>query len=110
MGELGVLHCFRVAMFVFILYCLVSVCADDRLLFILIKFFRHSSALLFPKFRCGWSMSLQAIPQKLSKKPSLTTFMLIAKKESSTMLQQISSSLNSSIDCHGDQVKKLGFF
>lgn len=61
--------------------------------------------LLFPKFRYGWSVSLEDIPQKASKKPSLTTFMLIAKKESSLGLQQVTSSIHSSTGLYGDQVK-----
>ncbi|KAL8125775.1 hypothetical protein AgCh_013161 [Apium graveolens] len=63
--------------------------------------------LLFPKFRYGWNMSLQAIPQKPSKKPSLTTFMLIAKKESSLGLQQVTSSIHSSTGLYGDQARGL---
>ena len=64
----------------------------------------YFSGLLFPKFRYGWSLSLQAIPQKPSKKPSLTTFMLIAKKESSPELQKVSSSIHSATGLYGDQV------
>ncbi|KAL8106172.1 hypothetical protein AgCh_029834 [Apium graveolens] len=52
-------------------------------------------------------MSLQAIPQKPSKKPSLTTFMLIAKKESSLGLQQVTSSIHSATGSYGDQVRGL---
>ncbi|KAA8548383.1 hypothetical protein F0562_000067 [Nyssa sinensis] len=68
----------------------------------------HVLGLLFPKFRYGWSMSLHAIPQKPSNKPSLQTFMVIAEKKSSTVLCQISSSFNhSSLDCFGDQARGL---
>lgn len=67
----------------------------------------HVLGLLFPKFRYGWSVSLEDIPQKASKKPSLTTFMLIAKKESSLGLQQVTSSIHSSTGLYGDQARGL---
>lgn len=55
-------------------------------------------------------MSLHAIPQKPSKKPSLQTFMVVAKKDSSIVMHQVSSSFTrSTIDCSGDQVEILVF-
>lgn len=67
----------------------------------------HVLGLLFFKFRHGWSINLEAIPQEPSKKPSFTTFMLIAKKESSLELQQVISSVHSSTGLYGDQVRGL---
>ncbi|XP_028064961.1 eEF1A lysine and N-terminal methyltransferase isoform X1 [Camellia sinensis] len=68
----------------------------------------HVLGLLFPKFRYGWKMSLHAIPQKPSNKPNLHTFMVIAEKGKSTLLDQISSTINhSSLDCYGNQVDGL---
>ncbi|KAK3008284.1 hypothetical protein RJ639_015352 [Escallonia herrerae] len=66
------------------------------------------SGLLFSKFRYGWNMSLHAIPQKSSNKPTLQTFMVIAQKGTSAVLQQISSTFNrSSIACYEDQARGL---
>ncbi|KAM7460795.1 hypothetical protein LguiB_035854 [Lonicera macranthoides] len=51
-------------------------------------------------------VSLHAIPQKPSTKPSLQTFMVVAKKDSSIVMHQVSSSFTrSTIDCSGDQVE-----
>ncbi|KAJ4846031.1 hypothetical protein Tsubulata_002546 [Turnera subulata] len=41
----------------------------------------HVLDLLFSKFRFGWKMSVQAIPQKPSSKPSLQTFMALGLRE-----------------------------
>lgn len=68
----------------------------------------HVLGLLFSKFRFGWKMSLHAIPQKPSSKPSLQTFMVVGEKDGSTLLHQIASSFNqSSLDCNGDQARGL---
>ncbi|GFY81620.1 S-adenosyl-L-methionine-dependent methyltransferases superfamily protein [Actinidia rufa] len=68
----------------------------------------HVLGLFFPKFRYGWKMSLHVIPQKPSDKPNLHTFMVIAEKEKSAVLQQISSAIiPSSLDCYGNQVHGL---
>lgn len=81
-----------------------SVCCDcSAKLIVLIPTF---SGLLFSKLRFGWKMSVEAIPQKPSSKPSLRTFMVVAEKEMSTMLLEISSLFNnSSLDCNGNQVQ-----
>lgn len=64
----------------------------------------HVLGLLFSKFRFGWKMEVHGIPQKPSSKPGFQTFMVVAKKESSTALHQIISSFDlSSLDCHGNQ-------
>ncbi|KAK3008051.1 hypothetical protein RJ639_013687 [Escallonia herrerae] len=66
------------------------------------------SGLLFSKFRYGWNISLHAIPQKSSNKPTLQTFMVIAQKGTSAVLQQISSTFDhSSIACYEDQARGL---
>ncbi|KAL3506430.1 hypothetical protein ACH5RR_031812 [Cinchona calisaya] len=52
----------------------------------------HVLGLLFPKFRCGWKMSIHAIPQKSTERSSLLTFMVIAEKDNSTSFSLISSS------------------
>jgi hypothetical protein len=63
------------------------------------------SALLFSKFRFGWKMSVQAIPQKPSSKPDLCTFMVVAEKENSSALHFITALFDhSSLDCIGNQV------
>ncbi|KAM7488891.1 hypothetical protein LguiB_026375 [Lonicera macranthoides] len=68
----------------------------------------HFLGLLFPKFCDGWIVSLHAIPQKPSKKPNLETFMVVAKKDSSIVMHQVSSSFTrSTIDCSGDQARGL---
>ncbi|PON31454.1 Methyltransferase type [Parasponia andersonii] len=68
----------------------------------------HVLGLLFSKFRSGWKITIHAIPQKPSSKPSLQTFMVVAEKETLTMLHEIKSSFNnSSIVCSGDQARGL---
>ncbi|KAM5569586.1 hypothetical protein ABKV19_016876 [Rosa sericea] len=68
----------------------------------------HVLALLFPKFRFGWKISVHAIPHKPSSKPSLQAFMVVAVKEMSTELQEITSSFNkSSLACRGSQGRGL---
>ena len=53
-------------------------------------------------------MSIHVISQKLSNKPSLLTFMVVAEKESSTVLHQITTSFSrSSLNLNGNQVEKL---
>lgn len=53
-------------------------------------------------------MSVHVIPQKQSDKPNLHTFMVIAEKQKSRVLLQISSAINqSSLDCLGNQVVEL---
>lgn len=64
----------------------------------------HVLALLFSKFRFGWKMSVQAIPQKPSSKPDLRTFMVVAEKENSSALHFITALFDhSSLDCIGNQ-------
>ncbi|KAG9160072.1 hypothetical protein Leryth_005802 [Lithospermum erythrorhizon] len=64
----------------------------------------HVLALLLPKFRYGWKMSIHAIPQKTSNGSSLQTLMVIAEKDNSAMLCPISSSmLQSFVDSNGSQ-------
>ncbi|KAE9450713.1 hypothetical protein C3L33_17386, partial [Rhododendron williamsianum] len=64
----------------------------------------HVLGLLFPELRYGWKMSVHVIPQKQSDKPNLHTFMVIAEKQKSRVLLQISSAINqSSLDCLGNQ-------
>lgn len=63
------------------------------------------SGLLFPELRYGWKMSVHVIPQKQSDKPNLHTFMVIAEKQTSSVLLQISSAINqSSLVCLGNQI------
>lgn len=64
----------------------------------------HVLGLLFSKFRFGWKMSVHAIPQKSSSAPSLQTFMVVADKENSSVVLQITSSFDhSSLDCNKNQ-------
>ncbi|KAL5784314.1 hypothetical protein ACOSQ2_006706 [Xanthoceras sorbifolium] len=64
----------------------------------------HVLGLLFAKFWFGWNVSVHAIPQKSSSKPSLQTFMVVAEKENSSVLHQITSLFNhSSPGCNGNQ-------
>ncbi|KAI5349850.1 hypothetical protein L3X38_002741 [Prunus dulcis] len=64
----------------------------------------HVLALIFSKFRFGWKMGIHAIPQKPSSKPSLQAFMVIAEKQVSSVLQEITSSFNdSSLALKGSQ-------
>ncbi|KAF2288904.1 hypothetical protein GH714_022663 [Hevea brasiliensis] len=68
----------------------------------------HVLGLLFSKFRFGWKMSVHAIPQKPSSKPRLCTFMVVAEKDISTDLLQITSSFDHrSLDCSGNQAAGL---
>lgn len=69
------------------------------------------SDLLFSKFRLGWKMSVDVIPLSSSSKPNLQTFMVVAEKELSTLVHQITSSLhNASLHCNSKQVEFLGQF
>lgn len=66
------------------------------------------SGLLFSQLRFGWKMIIEAIPQtqKPSRKPSLQTFMVVAEKEMSSTLYEITALFNSdSLDCSGVQVQ-----
>ncbi|CAL8082400.1 unnamed protein product [Prunus armeniaca] len=64
----------------------------------------HVLALIFSKFRFGWKMGIHAIPQKPSSKPSLQAFMVVAEKQVSSVLQEITSSFNdSSLALKGSQ-------
>lgn len=66
------------------------------------------SGLLFSKFRFGWKMGIHVVSQKPSNKPSFLTFLVVAEKESSTVLHQITTSFaHSSLDLNGNQVEKL---
>ncbi|XVF37961.1 hypothetical protein REPUB_Repub20aG0056500 [Reevesia pubescens] len=68
----------------------------------------HVLGLLFPKFRFGWNVNIYAIPQKLSSKPDLQTFMVVAEKENSNELHQIMSSFShSTIGCNLHQASGL---
>ncbi|RDX83576.1 Methyltransferase-like protein 13, partial [Mucuna pruriens] len=68
----------------------------------------HVLDILFSKFRLGWKMSVDAIPLESSGKPSLQTFMVVAEKELSTLVHQITSLLhNSSLHCNSKQVSGL---
>ncbi|XP_021836682.1 uncharacterized protein [Spinacia oleracea] len=68
----------------------------------------HVLGLLFPKFRIGWKITLHCIPQKPSSKPSLNTFMVVAVKGDSSVVDEIVSSFDqSSIDCNKEQVRGL---
>lgn len=67
-------------------------------------------ALIFSKFRFGWKMGIHAIPQKPSSKPSLQAFMVVAEKQVSSVLQEITSSFNdSSLALKGSQVRYLEY-
>ncbi|KAL2530193.1 S-adenosyl-L-methionine-dependent methyltransferase superfamily protein [Forsythia ovata] len=68
----------------------------------------HVLELLFPKFRFGWKLSLYAIPQKPSGNHKLQTFMVIAEKDNSTVVSQISSFIDqSSTECSGSQAREF---
>ncbi|XP_021745567.1 methyltransferase-like protein 13 [Chenopodium quinoa] len=68
----------------------------------------HVLGLLFPKFRIGWKVTLHCVPQKPSSKPSLSTFMVVAVKGDSSVVDKIVSSFDhSSIDCNKEQIKGL---
>ncbi|CAA7045546.1 unnamed protein product [Microthlaspi erraticum] len=51
----------------------------------------HVLALLFSRFRFGWKMTVQSISQKRS---NLKTYMVVAEKEKSIVLHEISSSFD----------------
>ncbi|CAA0819857.1 S-adenosyl-L-methionine-dependent methyltransferases superfamily protein [Striga hermonthica] len=69
----------------------------------------HVLDLLFPKFRFGWKMSVYAIDQEPSPKSlKLQTFMVVAEKDSSCVISEISSSVDEkSVQSHGDQARQL---
>lgn len=68
----------------------------------------HVLGLFFPKFRCGWRMSIHAIPQKSTERSGLLTFMVIAEKDNSTSFSQISSSIDQSLIAkNGNQARGL---
>ncbi|CAN6722659.1 unnamed protein product [Malus baccata var. baccata] len=68
----------------------------------------HVLALLFSKYRFGWKMGIHAIPQKPSSKPSLQAYMVVAEKEVSSVLQDVTTSFNkSSFACRGSQASGL---
>ncbi|KAG5588479.1 hypothetical protein H5410_048913 [Solanum commersonii] len=54
----------------------------------------HVLGLLFPKFRYGWKMGIHPIALKPSDRSSLQTFMVVAEKENSPALCQISSTVD----------------
>ncbi|KAH0739845.1 hypothetical protein KY290_038550 [Solanum tuberosum] len=56
----------------------------------------HVLGLLFPKFRYGWKMGIHPIALKPSDRSSLQTFMVVAEKENSPALCQISSTVDQS--------------
>ncbi|XP_028759564.1 eEF1A lysine and N-terminal methyltransferase [Neltuma alba] len=64
----------------------------------------HVLDILFSKFRIGWKMTVDAVPMESSTKPSLQTFLVVAEKEISTLVHQITSLLdNSSLQCNSKQ-------
>uniref|UniRef100_A0A2N9HH10 Methyltransferase type 11 domain-containing protein n=1 Tax=Fagus sylvatica TaxID=28930 RepID=A0A2N9HH10_FAGSY len=64
----------------------------------------HVLGLLFSKLRFGWKMSIEAIPHKPSSKPSLQTFVVVAEKEMSSTLHEITALFNKySLYCYGNQ-------
>lgn len=70
----------------------------------------HVLELLFPKFRFGWKLSLHAISLQPSRnhRPQLQTFMVIAEKDNSTVVSQVSSFIDqSSIEYSGNQARKF---
>ncbi|GER28789.1 S-adenosylmethionine-dependent methyltransferase [Striga asiatica] len=69
----------------------------------------HVLDLLFPKFRFGWKMSIYAIDQEPSPKSlKLQTFMVVAEKDTSSTISEISSSMDEkSGQSHGDQARQL---
>lgn len=79
---------------------------------ILISIIYFFSDLLFPKFRFGWKMSLYAVAQEPSSRNlKLQTFMVVAEKDSSTSVSDISSFVGKySVESHGNQVKALSPF
>jgi hypothetical protein len=53
-------------------------------------------------------MSIEAIPHKPSSKPSLQTFVVVAEKEMSSTLHEITALFNKySLYCYGNQVQQL---
>ncbi|KAI3459692.1 hypothetical protein Pfo_016355 [Paulownia fortunei] len=69
----------------------------------------HVLDLLLPKFRFGWKMSLYAIAQEpSSRNPKLQTFMVVAEKDISTFVSEISSFMDEySVESHGSQAREL---
>ncbi|KAG8375987.1 hypothetical protein BUALT_Bualt09G0016200 [Buddleja alternifolia] len=69
----------------------------------------HVLDLLFAKFRFGWKMSLYGISQEPSpRKPKLQTFMVVAAKDISTVISEISSFMGEySVESHGNQAREL---
>lgn len=59
--------------------------------FLGIEILSVSAALLFSSFRFGWKMTVHSISQKRS---SLKTFMVVAEKEKSIVLHEITSSFD----------------
>lgn len=57
----------------------------------LLKILVVFAALLFSSFRFGWKLTVHSISQKRS---SLKTFMVVAEKEKSTVLHEITSSFD----------------
>ncbi|KAL9237830.1 hypothetical protein vseg_012333 [Gypsophila vaccaria] len=67
----------------------------------------HVLGLLFPKFRFGWEITLDCIPQKQTTKTSLDTFMVVTTKGDSCSVGQIVSSFDQSISCNKEQARGL---
>ncbi|GAB2295689.1 hypothetical protein Dimus_029843 [Dionaea muscipula] len=64
--------------------------------------------LLFQKFRFGWKMILHSIPQAPDNKPGLSTYMVVAEKDKSHSLNQITVSFDCmSMGRNGDQAHGL---
>ncbi|XP_054805019.1 uncharacterized protein LOC129308061 isoform X2 [Prosopis cineraria] len=64
----------------------------------------HVLDILFSKFRIGWKMTVDAIPLESSGKPNLQTLIVVAEKEISTLVHQITPLLhNASLQCNSKQ-------
>ncbi|XP_019059755.1 PREDICTED: methyltransferase-like protein 13 isoform X2 [Tarenaya hassleriana] len=65
----------------------------------------HVLGLLFSRFRFGWTMTVHSIPQKRS---NLKTYMVVAEKENSIALHEITSSFDLlSLDCNDSQASGM---
>lgn len=74
---------------------------------IYLKFFFFAD-VLFSEFRFGWKTNIHNLPHKPSNMPGFQTFMVVIAKESSSTLEPIVASFDlSSVDCSGNQVRKI---
>ncbi|KAK4482583.1 hypothetical protein RD792_009746 [Penstemon davidsonii] len=69
----------------------------------------HVLDILFAKFRIGWKMCLHAIAQEPSSRNlKLQTIMVIAEKDNSSVISEISSFTDQyPIECHSNQAREL---